>query len=127
MREWLNRAAWKAAPRKGLVGSNPTLSAQFLSFMYFVYVIRSSRKNWIYIGFTSDLRKRFQEHNLGKVRVTKGNRPFILAYYEAYRNEFDARKREIELKTKGQQKEFLKKRIKNSLEIVGSRPTVDQP
>ena len=67
----------------------------FYPVMYYIYVIKSKIKNWIYIGFTSDLRKRFQEHNLGKVRVTKGNRPFILAYYEAYRNEFDAKKRKL--------------------------------
>ncbi len=98
--------------------------------MHYVYVIKSKKKNWVYIGFTSDLRKRFREHNLGKVRVTKSNRPFTLIYYEAYRDESDARKREIELKKKGQQKEFLKARIKNSLEITSSQPSqssVDQP
>jgi len=95
--------------------------------MHYVYLIKSKVKNWVYIGFSSDLRKRLQEHNSGKVRATKGNRPFTLVYYEAYKNELDARKREIELKRKGQQKEFLKERIKNSLEIVGSPPTADQP
>jgi len=86
--------------------------------MYYVYVIKSKIKNWIYIGFTSDLRKRFQEHNRGKVRSTKSNKPFTLVYYEAYKNKFDALKKEIEVKKRGQQKEFLKERIKNSLEIV---------
>ncbi|MFH1423403.1 MAG: GIY-YIG nuclease family protein [Candidatus Nealsonbacteria bacterium] len=95
--------------------------------MYYVYVIKSKIKNWIYIGFTLDLRKRFQEHNLGKVRSTKSNRPFVFVYYEAYKNELDARKREIELKNNGQQKEFLKDRIKNSLKIVSSQPTAGQP
>ena len=95
--------------------------------MYYVYVIESKKKNWIYIGFTSDLRKRFSEHNQGKVRVTKAHCPFTLIYYEAYLSERDARKREIELKKNGQQKEFLKARITNSLGIVGSQPAVDQP
>jgi len=93
------------------------------NFVYYVYLIKSKRKDWVYIGFTSDLRKRFREHNLGKVRVTKSNRPFTLIYYEAYRDELDARKREIELKKKGQQKEFLKDRIKNFLEIASSHPS----
>ncbi len=114
--------------RKGTVGSNPTPSAlNSKNFVYYVYLIKSKKKDWVYIGFTSDLRKRFREHNLGKVRVTKSNRPFTLIYYEAYRDESDARKREIELKKKGQQKEFLKARIKNSLEITSSQPSVDQP
>ena len=83
--------------------------------MYYVYVIKSKNKNWIYIGFTSNLRKRFHEHNLGKVKVTKSRKPFFLVYYETYRSKKDAITREIELKKKSQQKEFLKKRIKNSL------------
>ncbi|MBI2124068.1 MAG: GIY-YIG nuclease family protein [Candidatus Wildermuthbacteria bacterium] len=95
--------------------------------MHYVYVIKSRKKNWNYIGFSSDLRKRFHEHNQRKVRVTKAHCPFTLVYYEAYLSERDARKREIELKKKGQQKEFLKARIANSLKIVSSQPTVDQP
>jgi len=39
--------------------------------MYYIYVIKSKLKNWLYIGFTSDLRERFYEHNKGKVKVTK--------------------------------------------------------
>ncbi|OHA65929.1 MAG: hypothetical protein A2672_00645 [Candidatus Wildermuthbacteria bacterium RIFCSPHIGHO2_01_FULL_49_22b] len=95
--------------------------------MHYVYVIKSSKKNWNYIGFTSDLRKRFHEHNQGKAGVTKSYRPFTLVYYEAYLSERDARKREIELKKRGQQKEFLKARIVDSLKIASSQPAVDQP
>ena len=130
MPEWFNGTDWKSVARKGLQGSNPCPTAQFsinVYFMYFVYVIKSKIKNWMYTGFTADLRKRFTEHNSGRVRVTKSNKPFVLIYYEAYKSKLDARKREIELKKKGQQKEFLKDRIKNSLELVGSQPSVDQP
>ena len=95
--------------------------------MHYIYVIKSKRKNWIYIGFTSDLKKRFYEHNKGKARVTEAYKPFTLVYYEAYLSKKDARVREIELKKKGQQKEFLKERIKNSLKIVGSQPSAGQP
>jgi predicted GIY-YIG superfamily endonuclease len=38
-----------------------------------------------------------------------------MVYYEAYSSEKDARKREIELKKKGQQKEMLIERVGNSL------------
>jgi len=92
--------------------------------MYYIYAIKSKYKNWIYIGFSSDLKKRFHEHNLGKVKATKHYKPFFLVYYEAYQNKKDAIMREIELKKKGQQKEFLKERIKNSL---GSQPSAGQP
>ena len=30
---------------------------------YYVYVIQSLKADWIYVGSTSDLRKRFKSHN----------------------------------------------------------------
>ena len=83
--------------------------------MYYVYLIKSLNKNWVYIGSTDDLRKRFREHDLGLVKSTKAYRPFRLIYYEAYENKIDARKKEIELKKHGQKKEILFKQIENSL------------
>ena len=83
--------------------------------MHYVYVLLSVVKiNWVYVGRTDDLRKRFKEHNSGKVKSTKCYKPFILAYYEAYYSKKDATKREIELK-KHCNKETLKKQIKYSL------------
>ena len=83
--------------------------------MYYVYLIKSLNKNWVYIGSTDDLRKRFREHNLGRVKSTNAYRPFRLIYYEAYENKTDARKREIELKRRGQKKEILLRQIENSI------------
>ncbi len=83
--------------------------------MYYVYALQSLRdKNWIYIGYSDDLRKRFESHCAGKVRSTKPKRPLQLVYYEAYKSKDDARKREYHLKT-GQQRELLKMRIVQSL------------
>ncbi len=93
--------------------------------MYYVYVLKSQRHNWLYIGSTGDLKKRFYEHKYGKIKSTKTHRPFTLIYYEAYLSKKDALIREIALKKKGQQKEFLKQKIKYSL--VGSHPSADQP
>ena len=83
--------------------------------MYYVYVLQSKRDKNIYIGFTRDLVKRFERHNLGKVRSTKSRRPFVLVYYEEYKDKKDATKREHHLKTR-QQRELLKERLKYSLE-----------
>jgi len=76
----------------------------------YVYLLKSKRHNWHYIGSTKDLRKRLVEHNAGKVRSTNFYKPFALFYYEAYPTYSLARKREIELKTNCQQKEILFKR-----------------
>ena len=77
----------------------------------YVYLIKSINHNWCYIGSTKYLKKRFCKHNLGQVKSTKYYCPFILLYYEAYPNYSLARKREMELKRHGQQKEILFKRL----------------
>ena len=93
--------------------------------MHYVYVIKSHRFNWIYIGNTSDLRKRFHQHNSGQDQSTKHYAPLALVYYEAYRSKSDAIKREHVLKTHGQQKEMLYKNISKSLDLAEpSRPTL---
>lgn len=79
--------------------------------MFYTYLIKSKNKNWFYIGSTRDLIERFKDHNNGKVKSTKPYIPFDLIYYEAYPTYTSARKREIELKKKGQQKEILFKRL----------------
>jgi len=83
--------------------------------MFFVYVIRSKVDRNLYIGSTNDLKRRFKEHNSGRVFSTKLRKPFELIYYEAYRNEKDARRREHNLKLRSRALAQLKKRLENSL------------
>ena len=92
--------------------------------MHYVYVLKGLKKEWVYIGCTDDLKARFGQHQKGKVLSTKPHRPFTLVYYEAYKNKTDARKRELELKNNSQQKEFLYKRIDNSLNVAPSSSLV---
>jgi len=79
--------------------------------MYYVYVMKSKKKDYHYIGYTSDLINRVKEHNLGKTKSIKHLIPFELIYYESYKNKTLARKREIQLKNKSYLKEELFKRI----------------
>lgn len=65
----------------------------------YVYVLRSRIKNFLYVGFTHNLKKRFVEHNNKEEVSTKAYAPFELIFYEAYRNEKDAKRREEYLKT----------------------------
>jgi putative endonuclease len=56
----------------------------------------------MYIGSTGDLRRRVLNHNRGLVQSTSPRRPLELIFYEAYLNAYDAKRREIYLKsTKG--------------------------
>jgi putative endonuclease len=83
---------------------------------YYVYLLKNHKRNWTYIGCTSDLVKRFEEHNSGECFSTKSYLPLELVYYEAYLSKSDAFNREKKLKHFGSSVTKLKQRIKNSLE-----------
>ena len=79
---------------------------------YYTYVLKSESDAHLYVGMTSDLKKRVSEHNKGKVRSTKSRRPLRLAYYEEFPEKTSARKRELFLKS-GQGRIFLKTKIED--------------
>ncbi len=83
--------------------------------MYYVYVIQNE-SGARYLGFTSNLANRLAAHNKGLVRSTKGHK-WELVYYEAFKSEQDARRRERNLKKSGQARRWLKERISASLEL----------
>ncbi len=43
-----------------------------------VYVLRSQRHGQFYVGFTGDLKRRFKEHNDGRVDSTRSRAPLDL-------------------------------------------------
>ena len=65
---------------------------------YYVYILQSQKDKSLYIGYTSDLRKRFKQHNDGESKATKPFRPYTLIFYEAFLNRMDAKNREEYLK-----------------------------
>ncbi len=83
--------------------------------MYYVYLLLNKKDGKFYTGSTKDLKRRLDDHNLGKVKSTANRRPLLLVYYEASLNENDARKRERYLKS-GIGKKYLVNRLKNYLE-----------
>lgn len=83
--------------------------------MYYTYLLESTiDKSW-YIGYSSDLRKRFASHNAGANKATKSKRPWKLIYYEAYLNRLDAKGRERFLKS-GSGRRFIKKQLSKYLQ-----------
>ena len=76
--------------------------------MWNVYVLRSLKNDWLYIGLTNDLDRRVREHNRGYNRSTKGKGPFELVHYEEFETRPRARRREIYLKS-GIGRETLKR------------------
>ena len=86
--------------------------------MYYVYVLKSRKYKTIkiYIGSTSDLVKRIEQHNSSQNVSTRYGIPWKLVYYEAFLNKDDALKRELRLKSGTSAIGFLKRRIKQSLD-----------
>lgn len=74
--------------------------------MFYVYLLKNKDTGNSYIGYTNDLKRRVKEH--------RSKNPEII-YYEAYKSEEDARKRERMLKQRGQAVRRLKERLINSL------------
>lgn len=90
--------------------------------MFYVYVLESMTQDWLYVGFTPNLKARLEKHNQGLVSSTKPYRPFRIIHYEAYLNETDARRREKYLKT-SQGARLLKRMLKEYLhEKKGTGP-----
>ena len=82
--------------------------------MHYVYVLQSLKDKNLYIGYSSDLKRRLTEHKTGGSNSTKKRLPFKLVYYEAHVSEKDARRREKYFKTdKG--KSSLKQILRNGL------------
>lgn len=84
--------------------------------MHYLYILKSLKDKKLYIGQSSDLRRRLLEHNKGSVPATKYRAPLKLAYYEAYANKSDAVERERNLKLFKNAYTGLMRRIKISLE-----------
>ena len=86
-------------------------------YMWVVYLLKQNTSGELYIGVTSDLQRRLQEHNSGNQTAThRVNGKWLLVYAEAYRSKIDAFKREQMLKHHGSSKQKLYLRIQNSLE-----------
>lgn len=69
-----------------------------LKIMFFVYILQSGLDASYYIGYTSNLERRLEEHNSGKTRYTSKKLPWELKYYEAFESKSEAIKRELFLK-----------------------------
>ena len=82
--------------------------------MYYSYVLQSQKDNGFYVGFTKNLKLRFEHHKKGLVESTKDRMPMKLIYYEACLYQNDATKREKYLKTYNGRR-YLAKRLKSYL------------
>jgi len=80
--------------------------------MHYKYVLQSEKDGRLYVGFTKDLKQRFELHKEGRVDSTKDRRPLKLIYYEACTDREDDTNREKHFKTH-YGRMYLKKRLKS--------------
>lgn len=64
--------------------------------MYCVYIIQSLQDGRFYTGLTESLRRRLEEHDIGRSSTpsTKTRGPFRLIYFETFYSRTEARQRE---------------------------------
>ena len=77
---------------------------------FYTYVLKSIKDSKLYIGYSTNLKRRIKEHEHGYNFSTKFRLPFMLIYYEAGLSEKDAKRRENYLKTT-QGRRFLALRL----------------
>ena len=82
--------------------------------MFYIYLIKNETGEK-YIGYTTNIEERLKKHNEGMNTSTKGHQ-WEIVYYEAYKNEHDARRREKSIKASGKGRQLLYERLKDSLE-----------
>ncbi len=81
--------------------------------MFYVYILLLNNQQ-LYTGSTSDLKRRFYQHQHGMNSSTKHKRPLELIHYESYELKSDALRREKFLKTT-EGKRLLRQQIRDVL------------
>ena len=79
--------------------------------MNYFYILKSEVDDKYYYGSTNDLKRRFNQHQSGKVKATKYRLPLSLVYYEAYTSLKLARSREKQVKLSGSVRGSIIKRV----------------
>ncbi len=77
---------------------------------FYIYVLESLKDGDRYIGYSSNLKRRLEEHKNGKSFSTKFRLPIKLIYFEGCLHSEDAKRRERYLKT-SQGRKFLGLRL----------------
>jgi putative endonuclease len=78
--------------------------------MFYVYVIRSVKSDFVYKGHCENLTERLKQHNSGMTESLRPYLPFELVYFEEFDTRAEAISREKYFKTGGGRR-FLKSKL----------------
>ncbi len=79
-----------------------------------VYILKSSKTGRYYIGSTSDVERRFHQHNTGLVVSTKSFRPWLLLKFIPCNSPTEAKQSEFKLK-KYKRRDIVEKVIEDGI------------
>ncbi len=69
-----------------------------LNNLHYIYVVECSDGSF-YTGYTTDVKRRLEEHNAGEgAKYTRGRLPVKLRYQESFKSRSLAQKREYQIK-----------------------------
>ena len=102
----------------------------FIWAMHYAYILLSLKDHQLYIGYSTDVFRRLEEHNRGYNSSTEYRRPLKMIYYEMHLSKNDAVRRERYFKTskgKATLRQMLRTTLlemsKEVLEKVSGSPT----
>ncbi len=75
--------------------------------IYYTYILYSANISRFYVGYTENLEKRFNEHNLGKSKFTRRAKDWKMIKFFKFDNKSDAISLECTIKKRGCER-FLK-------------------
>ena len=67
--------------------------------MYKTYILKSLKDDRYYFGHTMHMDTRLHQHNIGKVKSTKGRTSFVIHYTEEFISKAEVFKRELFFKS----------------------------
>ena len=82
--------------------------------MNYTYLLECADKTF-YCGWTNDLEKRVNTHNMGRgAKYTRPRRPVVLVYYEAFETKREAMSREAAIKRMTRKEKEARKKQKTT-------------
>jgi putative endonuclease len=72
--------------------------------MFYIYIIYSAKLDRYYVGYTSDVVIRLEQHNTGKSSFTSKASDWKLVYQEQFTSREEAHRRELNIKKKKSRK-----------------------
>ena len=82
--------------------------------IFYTYILQSQADDSFYIGYTTSLCRRIEEHNSGLSKHTARKTPWRLVYFEDFENKSEALKREIFIK-KMKSRDFIQRLVQSLL------------